>query len=44
VRAFLHEVRTFLAEPESKEKLENVRQIMEGGHTGLKANEEDKAA
>jgi site-specific DNA recombinase len=44
LRAFLQEVRTFLAEPESEEKLGNVWQLMEGSHAGQEAIEERKAA
>jgi hypothetical protein len=44
LRAFVHEVRTFLAEPESKEKLGNIRQFMEGRHAGQEKDKEVKAA
>jgi DNA invertase Pin-like site-specific DNA recombinase len=44
MRAFLHEVRTFLAESESRERLGNIRRLMEGLLTRREANEEDKAA
>ena len=43
-RAFLHEVRTFLADPEAKEKLGNIRQLMEEGHAEQEVDEESKAA
>jgi hypothetical protein len=43
-RAFLHEVRTFLAEPDSKERLENVRQLMETDQAGQEAGGEARAA
>jgi hypothetical protein len=43
-RAFVHEVRTFLADPEFREKLESVRQLIEERYTGEEAEEEDKAA
>ncbi len=44
LRTFLHEVRTFLAEAESREKLGNIRQLMEGSPGGREATEEGKAA
>jgi hypothetical protein len=44
MRAFLHEARTFLAEPEAREKLEDVRQLMEAELTGSEARNESKAA
>jgi hypothetical protein len=33
-----------LAEPDSEEKLGNIRQLMEGGHAGREKSEEDKVA
>lgn len=44
LRAFLHEVRTFLTEPESQEKLENVRQVMEADCTTPLEEVKGKAA
>jgi site-specific DNA recombinase len=43
LRAFLHEVRTFLAEPESKEKLGNVRWLMKESHARQESGGKAKA-
>jgi hypothetical protein len=43
-RAFLHEVRTFLAEPESEETLGKIRQLTEQDHAGQEEQEKGKAA
>lgn len=43
-RAFFQEARTFLAEPESREKLGNIRQMMENDHAGPEIEKEGKAA
>jgi site-specific DNA recombinase len=44
LRAFVHEVRTFVADRESRETLENVRQFMEERHAGKETGREGKAA
>jgi hypothetical protein len=44
VRAFLHEVRTFLAKPEFEEKLGNIRQLMAADCTTPLEEAKDKAA
>jgi hypothetical protein len=44
MRAFLHEVRTFSADPKNGERLGNIRQLMETDQTARETDEEHKAA
>jgi hypothetical protein len=43
LRAFLHEVRTFLAKPESNKKLDNIRQLIDTHITTMETHAHDKA-
>jgi len=44
LRAFVHDVRTFVTDEGSERKLENIRELMEADHARQDADEEDKAA
>lgn len=44
LRAFLQEVRTLVVKPESRKKLENIRQLMKERRAGREEDEEGKAA
>jgi hypothetical protein len=44
LRAFVHDVRTFVTDPESEKKIENMHLLLDGGLTKASSSTGEKAA